>query len=94
MEILFSAHPELFPQPAQHPPVTKGLLILIHSISSDLGVSFFFFWCKITYMLECFPPPEICHLIVSLGLFSTTLLTPFSSPPLQDRRQSPLESCN
>lgn len=42
MEILFSAHPELFPQPAQHPPVTKGLLILIHSISSDLGGLFFF----------------------------------------------------
>lgn len=25
MEILFSAHPEQFPQSAQHPPVAKGL---------------------------------------------------------------------
>lgn len=48
------------------------------------------FLCKITYMLESFPLPEICHLIVSLGLSSTTLLTPSSPPPVQERRQSPL----
>lgn len=60
--------------------------ILIHSILCDLGG----FLCKITYMLECLPPPKICHLIVSLGLFSTTLLTPSSPPSLQNRRQSPL----
>lgn len=48
------------------------------------------FLCKITYMLERFPLPEICHLIVSLGLSSTTLLTPSSPRPVQERRQSPL----
>lgn len=67
--------------------VYRIFLILIHSIFCDLGG---FFLCKITYMLECFPPPEICHLIVSSGLFSTTLLPPASPPSLQDRRQSPL----
>jgi len=66
--------------------VYRIFLILIHSIFCDLGG----FLCKITYMLECFPPPEICHLIVSVGLFSTTLLTPSSPLSLQDRRQSPL----
>lgn len=48
------------------------------------------FLCKITYMLERFPLPEICHLIFSLGLPSTTLLPPSSPPPVQERRQSPL----
>lgn len=65
---------------------TGFFLILIHSIFCDLGGVL----CKITYMLERFPPPEICHSIVSLGLFSTTLLAPSSPPSLQDRRQSPL----